>query len=91
MLPSDWYPPERDPTVLVEALERIVEGFFDEPARVVAREALAEWNARQPEVVSRKAIHKAVGDIVDGDEMWSAYDVACAVYALLTKSRGGAV
>jgi len=51
----------------------------------------AAWNARQPEVISREVIHKVVGDIVDGEEMWSAYDIASAIYALLTKGRGGAV
>jgi len=53
-------------------------------------EILEAWNARQPEVVSRDAIHKVVGDIVDGEEMWSAYDIAQAIHALLTKGRGGA-
>ena len=48
----DSIQPARDPKVLVEALERIVEGFFGENERKIAREALAEWNARQPEVVA---------------------------------------
>ena len=34
-------------------------------------------------------IHKAVATIVDGEEMWSAYDVAQAIHAMLTKGRGG--
>jgi hypothetical protein len=33
----------RDPKVLVEALERIVEGFFGDNERKIASEALAEW------------------------------------------------
>jgi len=44
-----------------------------------------------PEVISRDAIHRVVGDIVDGEEMWSAYDIASAIHDLLTKGRGGAV
>jgi len=46
----------------------------------------AAWNARQPEVVSRDAIHRVVGDIVDGEEMWSAYDIASAIHDLLTRA-----
>ena len=40
--------------------------------------------------VSFDDLHKAVASIVDGEEMWSAYDVARAIHALLTARLKGA-
>ena len=53
---------------------------------------IEEWNRRAdlaPAPVIFDDIHNAVAAIVDGEEMWSAYDVAQAIHTLLTKGRGG--
>jgi len=95
-----------DPKVLVEALERIVSyennlishsGARHAAVRL-AREALAEWKARQPEVVPASSVLVPTIDEL-AEAMYQnntalltnveARYIAKVVHALLTKGRGG--
>jgi len=95
----DSIQPARDPEVLVEALEKLIPMQQSQYAIDISREALAEWNSRQPEVVTVEVpiptvdFFEVAGEwsVKEGFTTW--YEEHGAVVRnfcrYLTKSRGG--